>query len=460
MLCVGMVIDERYRLDAVLGEGGMGIVFDATHLGLGRRVALKVVRRDRTDGGDASSRLVREARVVSTLKSQHVAQVIDVGTHDGEPYLVMERLEGLTVQQEVARTGTLSIEAAADMLIQACDALDEAHRHGIVHRDVKPSNLFLAGDEAGASVLKVIDFGISKGLPLDTEESHGDTQTGALLGSPAFMSPEQLRSSKDVDARTDIWSLGVVLYFLLTGEKPFTAGSLLDLMTTIVHEKLPSMRALRSDVPAELEAIVGRCLEKEREDRYATAAELAHALAPYASASMKALASSLIAERPASSRRIARDRRAPIAAPASAPAGQADAETLSASVTAPLGLRQPRRPWAALAAATLIVGVAAGLLALRHGSQPVSAGEPLAASASPPRDERVSGPAAAASDTREPALAVSSAPLSPPLLPALASAPASHPAASPATRTRRTATPRPKPTAASPKSLELPTTPD
>jgi serine/threonine-protein kinase len=290
LLPLGTIISDRYRLDRILGTGGMGVVYAATQLGLDRLVAVKVVRGELMNKPQAAARLVREARSLATLRSPHVAQVIDVGTHEGAPFFVMELLRGKTVHELVSKGGQVPVQQAADITIQACHALGEAHRHGIVHRDVKPSNLFLSEDDAGATVLKVIDFGVSKARLFDPTETSAETESGALLGSPSFMSPEHVRSSSDVDGRTDIWSLGVILYYMLAAKKPFEAESLLELMTLIVHEPAPSLMRARPDLPNAIEGIVRQCFEKSRQARFRTAAELARALAPFASQPYQELA--------------------------------------------------------------------------------------------------------------------------------------------------------------------------
>lgn len=267
----------------------MGVVFAATHLTNLTTVAVKLLRREQVDDPRAASRLLREARIVATLRSEHVARVLDVGTHDGLPYVVMELLEGRTVHNLISTEGRLPLSRAVDLLIQACHGLADAHSQGIVHRDVKPSNLLLRQREDGDSELKVIDFGISK--TLNVEAGSVETQTGTLLGSPPFMSPEQLHSSRRVDARSDVWSLGVVLHYMLTGERPFEGASLLELMTKIVHEPAPTP----DGVPSEIAVVLSRCLAKSAADRFASTAELAQALSPFASARGRALAAQVCA---------------------------------------------------------------------------------------------------------------------------------------------------------------------
>jgi serine/threonine-protein kinase len=450
VLPLGTVIDGRYRLERVIGSGGMGVVFSATHLGLGRPVALKIVRPDQADDAKASARLVREARTVATLRSRHVAQVIDVGMHDGSPFLVMELLDGRTLHEIVATEGPLPIAPAVDLVIQACHALDEAHRRGIVHRDVKPSNLFLNAGE-----LKVIDFGISKRAPAHFGEAAGQTTDGTLLGSPAFMSPEQIRSSSDVDGRTDIWSLGVVLHYVLTGEKPFKAESLLDLMTLIVHDAPPPPSAARPEVPAGLTDVVAKCLAKARADRYASAAELARALAPFASKEAGDLARGM----PVSSREVAAPPSAASSSTPSTPSKEEETRTATATATKPLPepRRRSRAPLVALALGAVVLTAAFGVRALRAphravtaASPTLSAPEPRAPSETVSVSVSVSVPSGVRA--REPEPAASSAhPPSP-------GRPASRPRGAGAPRgVPHVAAPAPSPP---PTKPELPSTPD
>lgn len=303
---VGDVIGGKYRLDALVGSGGMGLVYAATHVSLDQSVALKFVRHDPKTDETATVRLLREARVVAGLKSEHVARVHDVGLlDDGAPYLIMELLEGSTLEALVRTEGPLSVADASECIIQACHALGEAHSLGVVHRDVKPSNLFRTLDSAGQMRLKVIDFGISRARPGTEPGEAQPTRTGAFLGSPPFMSPEQILEAKDVDARSDVWSLGVVLYFLLSARLPFEAPSLLELMTRIAYEEPAPLTGTREDVPAGLAEIVARCMRKERDERFATVGELADALVPHAHERARSVAGRIVrGEVPTSSARV------------------------------------------------------------------------------------------------------------------------------------------------------------
>jgi serine/threonine-protein kinase len=277
----GDILAGKYRVERVLGAGGMGVVVQAMHLELDERVALKFLLPDAVESPEAAARFVREARSAVKIKSEHVARVIDVGRlENGAPYMVMEFLEGSDLNALVER-GPLPIEDAIDFVIQACDAMAEAHAVGIVHRDLKPSNLFLSRRTDGSSLIKVLDFGISKVSVPDVADA-GLTHTSAFMGSPYYMSPEQMRSARNVDHRSDVWSLGVILYELLAGTPPFVAPTLPDLLASIMTEPPAPLRAKRPDVPVELEQVIGRALVKQREGRFQSVGEFAAALVPLA----------------------------------------------------------------------------------------------------------------------------------------------------------------------------------
>ncbi len=226
MIGPGDVLGGRYALVRQLGEGAMGCVYEARHMATGRRLALKVIHRRLAADEALVRRFQAEARAAGRIESEHVAQVVDVDTDaaSGVPYLVMEYLVGEDVEALLRRLGPLPPALAARIAAQACFGLERAHAAGIVHRDVKPANLFLAEKDTGERVVKVVDFGVAK---LGGDEAPGSalTRTGGLVGSPLYMSPEQARGVRDIDARTDVWSLGVVLYQMLAGEAP-TRGSI------------------------------------------------------------------------------------------------------------------------------------------------------------------------------------------------------------------------------------------
>jgi serine/threonine-protein kinase len=276
----GDVVAGRYRVERVIGAGGMGAVVAATHVELEQQVAIKFLLPGSAAKPVIVARFEREARAAVRLRSEHVGHVIDVGKlPGGEPFIVMEYLEGQDLGALIERRGRLEVAVAVDYVLQACVALAEAHSLGIVHRDIKPANLFLTRRVGGRELVKVLDFGISK-MP---EEGVSDlTGTGEVMGSPHYMSPEQLHGARDVDGRTDIWSMGAVLYKLLTGEVPFDGENMAQLCARILIDPPAPLRSLRDDVPSALEAVVLRCLNKRVEERYPSVAELARDLDPFA----------------------------------------------------------------------------------------------------------------------------------------------------------------------------------
>ncbi len=281
----GEVLGGKYRVSRVVGEGGMGVVVEAMHVQLEERVALKFLRPEMLAMPDVVARFDREARAAVKLKSDHVARVIDVGkTQAGVPYMVMEFLEGKDLGETLAEQGPLPVPQAVEYIIQACEGIGEAHARGIVHRDVKPENLFLVKRDDGWRSVKVLDFGISKAVLVGASSVDPNSKdTSAIMGSPHYMSPEQLRSTKTVDHRADVWSLGVVLFELLAGTMPFDETlEFTELVAHILEIPHRRLRDLRGDAPIMLEAVVDRALEKDRARRYQSAAELAVALLPFA----------------------------------------------------------------------------------------------------------------------------------------------------------------------------------
>jgi serine/threonine protein kinase len=279
----GEIIDGKYRVESVLGEGGMAVVVAAQHLQLGQRVAIKLLRPSALSNAEAVARFEREARNAVRIHSEHVARVLDVGnlSTTGAPYMVIEFLDGLDLGR-LAKRGQLTIQESIGYILQACDAIGEAHALGIVHRDLKPANLFLAHQRANRSIVKVLDFGISKTSTMGSDPGAPLTGATAVMGSPLYMSPEQLRSTRDVDARSDIWALGATLYQLLAGVPPFRGETVAMLSVNILTVAAPPIRARRSEVPPELEAVVLRCLEKDPARRPSSIAELVRALQPFA----------------------------------------------------------------------------------------------------------------------------------------------------------------------------------
>ncbi len=285
----GDILAGKYRVERVLGVGGMGVVVAAHHLQLDEKVALKFLLPEALANAEAVARFAREARAAVKIKSEHVARVSDVGTlQNGAPYMVMEYLEGGDLAAWLEQRGALPVEQAVEFVLQASVAVADAHALGIVHRDLKPANLFCVRRSDGQLSIKVLDFGISKMNELGGAAPGSMTRTSALMGSPLYMSPEQMRSSKDVDRQTDIWALGVILFELMTGRPAFDADTVTELAIKVASEPTPPIRSFRPDVPIELEAIVAKCLEKDRRNRYRNVAELALALLPFAPKRAKA----------------------------------------------------------------------------------------------------------------------------------------------------------------------------
>jgi eukaryotic-like serine/threonine-protein kinase len=277
-ISAGDVVDGKYRIEGVIGSGSMGVVVAAVQLALGRKVAIKFLLPQAAERADAAIRFLREARAAAKIDSDHVAQVIDVGrlAESGLPYIVMEYLEGPNLAELLRREGPLAVETALEYVLQACDALAHAHAAGVVHRDLKPENLVLARRSGGSVRVKVVDFGISKILEGDVPyavKTHVD-----FMGSPVFMSPEQMLTPADVDARSDVWALGVTLYHLLTGHFPFPGENIAQVCASVLQGAPRPVRQLRPDVPAALERIILRCLAKDCGERFADARELFEAL--------------------------------------------------------------------------------------------------------------------------------------------------------------------------------------
>ena len=281
---VGDILAGKYRVERVLGQGGMGVVVAARHLHLGERVAIKFLHSQGMQSREIVGRFVREARAAVRIRSEYVARILDVGElANGAPFIVMEYLDGSDLSAILKTSGPLPIEVAVEYVLQACEAIAEAHSLGIIHRDLKPANLFLSKRADGSPSVKVIDFGISKVAARegDVAADIEMTQTAMMMGSPLYMAPEQMRSARSVDARADIWSLGGILHALLTGSPPFRAESVM-LVYELILEGVPPLRSKRPDAPAGLEEVVRRALQREPNDRYPNVAELAAALAPFA----------------------------------------------------------------------------------------------------------------------------------------------------------------------------------
>ncbi len=372
---VGDLVAGKYRVDRVLGEGGMGIVVAATHEQLDEKVALKFLRPVVASNPEIVQRFVREARAAVKVRSEHVARVLDVGSIDsGTPYMVMEYLDGQDLAQTVAARGPLPVSETVTYVLQTCEAVAEAHSLGIVHRDLKPANLFLARRPTGRPIVKVLDFGISK------ITSGGDnpalTKASAVMGSPSYMSPEQMVASGSVDVRADVWALGVVLYELLTGKLPFVAETMPELVGIILQKGYTPVGALRPEVPQGLQATIDRCLQKDRTLRFSNIAELAEGLVPFGPPR-----SDLSLERIAHVLGLTRGTDATISASLS-PAQLVSAQTFSPVTSESAPVRR-RLVWLVLAPIVIIVACIGIFFARpnRPASHPVS---PTAAPATAP----------------------------------------------------------------------------
>jgi serine/threonine-protein kinase len=282
----GQVLAGKYRVERILGVGGMGAVVAAHHLQLDSKVAIKFLLPDMLANQEAVARFANEARRAVKITSEHVARVYDVGAlENGAPYMVMEYLQGADLSVLLHQRGPLPLEDAVDFLLQAMEAIAEAHALGIVHRDLKPANLYIIQKPDGRLHIKVLDFGISKSTDgAGGPASLSRTVTAALMGSPFYMAPEQMEGGTEIDARVDVWALGVILFELLTGKVPFDGTTVPEISIRIATRPPPPLREIRPDVPDALQRVVSGCLEKDRERRFRTVADLAAALLPFAPA--------------------------------------------------------------------------------------------------------------------------------------------------------------------------------
>jgi serine/threonine protein kinase len=452
----GSVVAGKYRVERLLGEGGMGWVVQAMHLQLDQRVALKFMNASSASASpQAVARFLREARAAARIQSEHVARVSDVGTLEtGAPYLVMEYLEGQDLDSLLRARNALPLGETIVYAMQACEGLAEAHAAGIIHRDLKPANLFLARKSDGSVRVKLLDFGISKLAPSAGRTSDG-ASTGAqnLMGSPLYMAPEQMRSSKNVDRRADIWSMGVILYEMLSGTSPFNGDTLPEICARILADPPPALQFGAPGFPPELEAVVFRCLEKDAEARFPDVAALAHALAAFGEPEHRATA-----ERIARVLRVNSPSRPEITAASSAAiravpvaASSLVAQTNASFGTADAPARTRRSPATAIgvtAAIAVAVALVGGVVATRgrHADAPaVSA----AAVAAPSVPAQPSGIPVLLAPTPVPTLAPPPAPsaassLAPAPAPSL-TAPALAATRAPAVQVHPTQKPKPSP---------------
>ncbi len=368
---VGARLAGRFEVVRVRGQGGMGVVVAARHRGLGRQVAIKLLK----DGAhaEAHARFRREASIAARLVSDRVARVSDADLlPDGTPFMVMELADGGSLADVLASDGAVPIAVAVAWVIDACEALAEAHARGVVHRDLKPSNLLLTG--GARPHVKVSDFGVSADAGDDEL-----TRVGATIGSPSYMSPEQIDDPRWLDGRSDLFALGVVLFELLGKARPFDARSVSGTLTRVTSHPPPDLAALRRDAPVGLVAVVERALAKRREERYQTALELASALAPFAGEGAH-----LAVARVARAAALPSEERWPGVAPARRAAEGGPATTMSGAGA--LSARATRAPQPSRGVLTLLlVGVGAlAAWAWRAATARPHAASPVVAASSAP----------------------------------------------------------------------------
>ncbi|HYO93791.1 MAG TPA: serine/threonine-protein kinase [Polyangiaceae bacterium] len=348
----GTLIDGRFEISKVLGSGAMSLVVAARHVQLRQTVAIKLLRAEFADHPDVAARFLREARAAACLRSEHVVSVMDVGTlPSGIPFLIMEHLEGTDLAAHLATHGPLPLERAVEYTLQVLEALGEAHRAGIVHRDLKPANLMLSTRADGSSLIKVLDFGVSKltGSDLTIEDF---TAQSSMLGSPAYMAPEQIKDPSSADARSDIWSLGIIMHELLTGRLPLPARNAPELIAAVCSKAPVPISSLVTLVPLELVGIIGRCLAKDPSSRFASVQDLARALKPFARSAMSQV----------SVERILGARAARAPTPMITPPVEWRSET-QARLTDTRAARRRHRTWVAVLAAAAGCAVGLGIAA-------------------------------------------------------------------------------------------------
>ncbi|MEZ4226615.1 MAG: serine/threonine-protein kinase [Polyangiaceae bacterium] len=275
---LGQTIAGKYRVERVLGRGGMGAVYAATHISFNKRVALKFLDREAARDEDSVARFHREAEAASAVESAHIVQIFDSGNHEGQPYLVMEHLSGEDLRTRLKRDGRVPVADAAHIAAQVLRALARAHAAGIVHRDLKPDNVYLCRRDDDPMFVKIVDFGISK-IARQSATNNTLTRRGTVLGTAFYMSPEQAQAFKDIDGRSDLFSLGTILFEALAGKPPHTGEAYEAILINICTKDAPELRSVAPDVPETLSAVIAKALRRDRNERYQTATEFYEALA-------------------------------------------------------------------------------------------------------------------------------------------------------------------------------------
>ncbi len=434
-LSPGEIIDDKYRIVRLLGEGGMGAVYEGENTRIHRRVAIKVLHASVAGMADAVARFEREAQAAGRIGSDHIVEVLDLGTlASGDRYMVMEFMDGDTLSQRIRQRGRLAPTEVLPLMQQLLDALGAAHNAGIVHRDLKPDNVFLLRSRRGnADFVKLLDFGISKFGSGPSALSM--TRTGAVMGTPYYMAPEQARGAKDLDARVDLYAVGVILYEALTGQVPFSADTFNELLFKIVLEKPRPLEELVPEIDPGFVAIVSRAMARERDDRFQTAEALQVALEQWARGLGHVVAAATM---PTAVRQgveavgpptVAASFGTPPAAFGTTPGNWANASAVAEPpASAPvLPMRRPSGAlWGGVAAAVLLAG-GVGVFALSGSDEAVADPKVAAASAVGELPATASAPPVVATATPPSAARVDVLPVPTPPKPVVSAAPVSAP---------------------------------
>ncbi|HEX2673509.1 MAG TPA: serine/threonine-protein kinase [Polyangiaceae bacterium] len=452
---VGQVIADKYRVVRLLGRGGMGEVYEARHVVVGRRFALKFLHQHLARGRDSLSRFLREAQAAGALDSEHVAAVLDFDTSaDGSPFLVMEYLAGESLATLLKREGPLPVPRATAILLQVCSGLEVAHRAGIVHRDLKPDNLFVTRQANGAELIKILDFGIAK---LTEPSSDGAiTSSGAILGTPFYMAPEQARGEKAVDFRADIYALGVMAYELLSGKKPHPGDGYNAILAHILTQPVTPLATLRPGLDPSLVAVIERALASESTRRQSSIAELGKELSRYAGRALPP-GGTHFDLRPEKNTAADAGDQVTMAAPVSAHDGTFQSAIGDVALASSNGERPRRTRWALIAVAAALSGVLLTRALSRppNGQAPVDAASApleraLEVQVKPPEPAAIVRAPAASADRVGAASAPSSSAVTPPAL----ATPAAPPSQAPVAQRAAKVAPRPTRNAPVPSAVE------